>query len=133
MKLPVIKLLDQASLGKDVPSWFGGVVNYLNQLANPVVTALQNRLSFSDNFDCQVSTLEFVHNVEKIIAIPAGRRVIGAVPLLVTRSTDTTATTKNVWSGFRTDIKGNGTVGITINFAGGGSTQATVTVVTFFG
>lgn len=134
MKLPVIKRLDKQDItsGGDYPSWMDGFLGALNAFIDPVVNALSGRLTFADNFLCTVSTQTYTHATELVISVPANRKVIGALPILAIKSTDTSAT-KNVISGWGLDVKGNGTLGLTVNFAGGAGKAADVTFVILLG
>lgn len=135
MKLPIIKRIDRQDLagGGDLPKWIDMFLGVMNAFIDPVARALQNRLTFADNFYCKVMTLTMKHATEQRVTVPIQARVIGAIPILAIKSTDTAAATKNVISGFGLNIKGDGSLGVIVNFAGGAGIQADVTLIILLG
>lgn len=135
MRLPLIKRFDRQDLVSkgDLPAWMDSFLVTLNSFIDPVARALQGRLTFADNFYCKVTIQTFTHATELLVSVPPSMRVIGAIPLLAVKSTDSTPSTKNVISGFGLDLKGNGQLGVIINFAGGSGIKSDVTLIILFG
>ena len=61
MRLGVIKriLKEDLAKGGDVPSWMDYLLQPLNEFIEKVGLALQNRLTFADNFLCKTVTQSF--------------------------------------------------------------------------
>ena len=135
MKLPIVKRLDKQDLsGKgDIPAWVDTLLANINQFIEPVAKALTNRLSFQDNFLCQVKTYTLTHNVELSVAVPKTGRVIGMFPILAQKSSDASATTQNIITGFRAVPKDVGVLGVTVQFAGGAGVKSDVSIVVLLG
>lgn len=135
MKIPVIRKVlkdDLARAGGEIPAWMDGFLYTLNQFIETVGSALQGRLTFADNVASKRITLTFEHAVSQDVAIDAGQTISGVIPVLCTNSTDTTANA-NIVSGVKVTLKGNGVVGIQVNFAGGAGVKATVTLLILYG
>lgn len=83
MKISAIRRISKESLkSKDVPKWVGRLLTPLNDFIEKVVSALQGRLTFEDNFSGMVETYEFAHDVPTPINPQNGRlRVTGVLPL----------------------------------------------------
>jgi hypothetical protein len=105
----------------DAPDWFSPIMSILNEFLDTVIGALRGKLTFRDNFYSEVKELEFTHGVEVIIStkMPTYEGVI----ILKTPNNDLAAT---IVVGHKVrQIKPN-TLGITINFAGAGTTTGKV-------
>lgn len=141
MKIPFVTRILKDNLGtKDLPPWMDNFLYFLNQSLTTMGLALQGRLTLGDNFNCLITKQTFTHNVELTITPGQGQTVIGAIPLMAVQSpsalvggTDTNASTQNVITGYRSALKSNGSLGLTVNLAGGGSYQALVTVWVIYG
>lgn len=123
--------LDQLG-GGDIPGWANTLLDMLNTQLESVVTALTGRLSFADNLLCKSTTQTLTHATELKISVDSTKQIVGIIPLLVTNSTDTSAS-KNVITGCGVNLYGNGQAGVIVNFSAGGSTQAKVTLVILYG
>lgn len=103
---------DLTKLGK-VDPWVDGLLTPLNDFIEKVGLALQNRLTFKDNFLGKVSIHEFTHDTElEINPYPASRgslNVAGVIPV----------TTGDVFiDAWKMVRKQNGNIGVTIKFTG---------------
>lgn len=120
MKLGLIKRIDKSDLAKtgDVPSWVGPLLDTLNPFIEKVGLALQNKLSFADNFLGKEFETTFTSNTELEINpyITKGTplRVKGVIPL----------TTGEVFiTGFKWVQKANGNIGVTLTLSGATSAK----------
>lgn len=116
MILGVIKRISKDDMAKleKLPKWIDALLTPLNDFIEKVGLALQNRLTFKDNFLGKVGTFTFVHDSElEINPYPATRgslRVAGVIPV---SSGDMFITA------FKWVSKSNGNIGVTIKFSGG--------------
>ena len=129
MRLPLIKRLSTQDLGsEEIPSHIDKLLSILNGFIDPVANALQNRLTFSDNFYCKMVTQKLDHEKELKISVSSAK-IIGVIPLKVSGSLDT----NKMLTGFGFESYGKGQIGIKASFKGGASTTAEVTLVIFLG
>lgn len=116
MILGVIKRISKDDMAKfeKLPGWIDALLNPLNDFIEKVGLALQNRLTFRDNFLGKISTAHLTHGVElEINPYPGTRgslRVIGVIPL---------STGGLYIDAFKWTAKQNGNIGVTVNFLGG--------------
>ena len=95
------------------PEWFTNFLGTFNQFLDSVIGALRGRLTFRDNFYCEVKEFEFVHATELKIT-HALQNFEGL--LIVKTPGDTPATTYGI-SEYHTRIIDNKNIGVTIEFA----------------
>lgn len=110
---------------KDAPEWFDKMLSPFNQFLDSVIGALRNKLTFRENFYGEVKEFNFVHGQE--LEISHELEELNGVLILKTPN-DMPATTYGI-SEYHSRIIDNKTVGVTIEFAGGGSTEGTVKLI----
>lgn len=106
----------------DAPSWFDKMLTPFNQFLDSVIGALRNKLTFRDNFYCEVKEFEFTHASE--LEISHTLNEFKGV-LIVKTPGDTPATTYGITEWHVREIS-NTSIGVTVEFAGGGSTSGNV-------
>lgn len=72
MKLSVTKLFSKESLAADLVQKLAPLIDWLNPLSEQVIRALQGKLSFGDNFNCQIKDLTDVIHGSTIKVTVAG-------------------------------------------------------------
>ena len=113
MKLGLIRRISKEDLGSDAPEWIDKMLEPLNQFISQVGTALQNRLTFENNFSANILDKKITSGVELEINPQADRlRVRGVVPLYA----DGVVIDKFGWN-----YKSSGNIGVNCTFDGGGS------------
>lgn len=124
MKLGVVRRIvkeDLAKAGEQIPKWVDALLGPLNEFIEKVGLALQNRLTFSDNFLCKVIALDLTSDVEQEINpatdFSANARVYGV--LIV--SSDNKAIAHHRWA-----QKTNGNIGVTVTFVSASSATCTL-------
>ena len=129
MKLGLIKRIDKGDLAKgggEIPGWIDGLMDPLNQFIEKVGLALQNRLSFVDNFLGKEFEAEFTDSTElEINPFPDSRgslRVRGVIPL---------TTGQQYVTAWKWTQKSNGNIGVTFKFDG--ATSATIRIQILLG
>ena len=70
MKIKLSNILDlskylDTKAGQDIK----GVLEYLAQLADELITALTSNLSYSDNFSCEIKKVDLRHNLKTQISV----------------------------------------------------------------
>jgi hypothetical protein len=115
MKLGTLRRVlkeDLAKASSDLPKWLDSLLSPINEFIEKVGQALQNRLTFSDNFFAKEVTLNFATGVEQEVnakaAFSGNSRVYGVLLLSSAGST----VSNYVWS-----QKTNGNIAVTITFA----------------
>lgn len=125
MKFGVIRrILRENLIGGDVPKWVDGLLTPLNQFLEQTYLALNGNLTFADNFAAKEIQQTFTHAVELEVNPQSSRRVSGIFPVDFNGE---------VCSGFGFSRKGNGNIGITINFTAGAGTESVCRILIFFG
>ncbi len=82
MKLGVVRrILSEDLKGGEKPGWLDGLIAVLNDFIEKVGQALQNKLTFADNFSCRVHTQKFTSGTEYPIANQSNLRVSGVICL----------------------------------------------------
>lgn len=99
---------------KDAPSWISLLLDPINQFLENITKALQNNLTFQDNFASTTSTVRIQHGVELLITPQTSKRVITCM-ILESEGQPIDS------FGWRRDNSGN--IGVTIRFYGGASTS----------
>lgn len=105
------------------PGWFTPVIGILNAFLDTVISGLRGKLTFSDNFYVDIKTLTFEHGVEKSIFYDG---VISYQGLLLLKSADS-SDINLVVLGYTARVIGPNTIGITVLFNGGASTENALT------
>lgn len=68
MKITVSRLLETAKLLQtEAGQQLSELIDYVNTGFEQIVRALRNGLTFSDNVNCKVSTVDLTHNVEQVV------------------------------------------------------------------
>ena len=82
MKLTLTRLLDLSkALSTNAGNELKDTMTYLAEFVDQCVRSLRNGLTFTDNFDCAISTVGLKHNTATIIS--STKPVNGIVPLRV--------------------------------------------------
>lgn len=126
MILGVIKRIAKEDMAKfgQIPNWIDALLNPLNDFIEKTGLALQNRLTFKDNFLGKVVSTEFTHDTElEINPYPSTRgslSVAGVIPV---------STGELSIDAFKWVKKQNGNIGVTVKFVTG--TSATLKLFIF--
>ena len=114
MKLGVIKKILREDLARagEIPAWVDPLLLTLNQFIDSVVTALQGRLSFSDNFSCKIVSQTFTSGALLSLNPQSRLKVLGALPVFFGGKTLTK---------FKIALNTNGNADVTLTFDEGGS------------
>ena len=106
----------------EAPKWFEKMLYPFNQFLDSVIGALRNKLTFRDNFYCEEKSFIFTHATELQIS----HDLDDFKGIIITSSPyDTPATTYGISEWHCREID-NKTIGVTIEFAGAGTTEGTV-------
>ena len=124
---------DLIRMGGEIPAWIDGILSPMNEFIDKATLALRNNLTFADNFLCKIVTIQLTHATAQSVAVPVSRKIVGLIPVLATKSTDTATATKNMITGSKIEAGGNGQATITVNFAGGAAVKADVTLIILLG
>ncbi len=124
MKITTVRRINKEDLAKsgDVPKWIDSLISPLNDFLEQVTSALRNRLTFEDNFQCSFKTIKLANGVEQEVSTNSKLRVQGL--LLIDGGEEIV-----VGSGFRRLTNGN--IGLTVNFSS--ATEAEVTFIILLG
>lgn len=106
----------------EAPEWFNKMLVPFNQFLDSVIGGLRNRLTFRENFYCEVKEFEFTHGSE--LSISHNLNEFKGV-LIVATPTETPSTTYGISEWHVRPIT-NKEIGLTVEFAGGGSTSGNV-------
>ena len=63
-KIKGVKRLSPIDFPQDIPSWVGVILDVLNAFFETVINGLRGKLTYADNFVCEVKEYDFTHNVE---------------------------------------------------------------------
>lgn len=132
MKLPLIKRIPKEDLSKaggEIPKWIDALLVPLNAFIEAIASVLQGRLTFEDNFMCNVITQDFTHSVPLEInprkIEQRNLRVTGVIPL---------KTGNQGLEVFKWEQMANGNIRITYQFDGGiATTTDTCTILILLG
>ena len=81
MKMNISRLLETSKFAStDAGQQLADFIQYVADLAENVIRALQNQLTFQDNFNAKVSTISLKHNVEQVVNTDF-KRPMGILPL----------------------------------------------------
>lgn len=127
MILGVVKriLKDDLARSGDLPGWMDGFLQPLNDFIEKVGLALQNRLTFADNFSCKLVTQTFTSGVESQInpqKSASGPHVKPSGVFLLDPN-------GAVVSSFGWSRKPNGNIGITVGFLSAQSSSCTILIL----
>jgi hypothetical protein len=113
-KLGVIRRIAKEDLtkGGDLPAWVDPFITTLNQFIDATTSALQNRLTFADNFNCKTVVLDFTSGTDQILGQSSYGRPIGVLPV----SCGGKGLTE-----FKTRFNDQGDFVVTLTFNGGGT------------
>ena len=120
MKIPVVKRIQKEDLeraGEKLPAWLEPMLTTLNQFIDPVVTALNGRLSTRDNFLVKIIEQSFTSATELAIN-PLSQSKVQAVFVEYAGG--------KTLSGLKWVYKDNGSIGITLTFSEGGTATCRV-------
>jgi hypothetical protein len=123
MKLSLIRRILKEDLARqgEVPAWVDSLLNPLNDFINQVAIAFENNLTIKDNVLSKTLSLTFTSGTELEVNPQSSFKVFG---ILVPDASG------KVVSGYGiTSRKTNGNIGITINFASGGSSTCSVVLL----
>lgn len=84
MKVTITRLLEASKylateVGQQIPEFF----TYMSELADNTVRALRNGLTFVDNFDCTIRTIDVSHNVPQVLVLDGQKRAVGVIPIRI--------------------------------------------------
>lgn len=106
----------------EAPKWFDKMLSPFNQFLDSVIGALRNKLTFRDNFYCEVREFEFTHNSE----LEVSHNLVEFKGVLIVMSPqETPASTYGIDSWHCREIS-NTEIGLTILFNGAGTTKGNV-------
>ena len=108
------------------PDWFSRFLSVMNQFLDTVIGGLRGKLTFRENFYCEVKEYEFTHATE--LEVGHNLESYKGVLIVSTPSDQAAATTYGISEWFVRVID-NKTIGITIEFAGGGTTKGDVKLI----
>ena len=117
LKIRSIKLIDRQLLsltGEKLPKWLDPLLSPLNSFFDAVISALRNRLTFEDNFQCTKIETEFTSGTELRLSTGAKgtQRVIGVIPVYGQAVSITS---------WKLVLYQDETAGVTLTFTEGGS------------
>lgn len=102
-------------------------IEYMSQLAEQTIRNLRNGLTFQNNFNCDVNTVELTHETEQIInTTQSASRIYGVIPLRVI-STETGVDSVQWY------ITAQNTLSVKLGFTGSPSTSQNVTLLILYG
>lgn len=109
MKIAPLKRIEKQDLANkgDLPAWLDVLIQTLNQMFPPVVTALQKNLTLNDNFFGRQSDIKLTSGVSQKISSQSIFKVIGVQVLDIggntltkfkwSRNTDATISVSLTW------------------------------------
>lgn len=107
----------------EAPAWFDKLLFPFNQFLDSVIGALRGKLTFRDNFLCEIKEYEFTHATE----LEVGHDISDMKGVLIVMSpSDQSDASTYAITGWHIKEINNKTFGLTINFAGGGTTAGNV-------
>lgn len=82
-KLSISRLLEVSKLlATDAGKQLEELLTFTNDVADQVLRALRNGLTFQDNFNCKISTASMKHEVETEVSTDS-KRPVGVIPIRV--------------------------------------------------
>jgi hypothetical protein len=119
-KISGIKKLLKSDLPNS-PDWFSPVISVINGFLDTVIGALRGRLTFAQNFYCEIKEFSFTHGEE--LEILTGLPTYSGMLILKTPNDSDTDKAVDKW--LVRQIKTN-TLGVTVWFSGAGTTEGKV-------
>jgi len=84
MKLSITKLFSKESLEDKIVQKLTPLIDFINTSTEQIVRALQNKLTFADNFNCEVKALsDVVHGVTLKLTVKGLNPVLTVIPLAI--------------------------------------------------
>ena len=124
-KLSIQRLLEASKLkATEAGQQLGELIDFVNTMADQLVRALRNGLTFQDNFNCLVSTLELKDGISSVVNT-GGKRPYGIIPIRVVSESESVASL--VWS-----IDQSDQTNVTVSFTGSPTEKQLVTVIILF-
>ena len=108
----------------DAPDWVTRLLTPINEVFNSVIGALRGKLTFSDNFYCEIRELTFIHDSELEIS----HSLSSYFGILVIASPQESSSNYAI-DGYKTRILGPGLLGVKIYFNGAGTTEGIVKII----
>ena len=105
----------------EAPKWFENLLVPLNGFMDSVIGGLRNKLTFRENFYCEVRELTFVHDVELEVGFS-----LNAYNGLLIIKTPEESSDNYIITGWKARVIEPGILGVKVRFAGGGTTSGTV-------
>lgn len=125
MKLSLSRLLETSKfLSTEPGQQLSDFIQYVADLSENVIRALQNNLTFGDNFNCKVATLSLKNDTEQVVNT-GGKRPLGILPLQAVSAT--TGVDSLIWY-----VNNSGQTVIRVNFVGSPTTATDLVVVILF-
>ena len=81
MKIEGIGRILKENMQGELPAWIDGLLTPLNRFIDVGVSALQNRLTFADNFSARIHTQTFNSGETVSINTKSDLKVSGVIPL----------------------------------------------------
>ena len=124
-KISVTRLLETAKLlATEAGSQLAELIDYTNNTFEQIIRALRNNLSFADNFNAKVATVELTHNVNQVINAD-GKTPTGILPSRVFSTT--TGIDSFAWY-----VSDKGEVNAKATFTGAPTTAQKVVLIILF-
>lgn len=121
MRLGTVRRILKESLGGgEKPAWLDGVLEVLNEFIEKVGQALQNKLTFQDNFSCRIHSQTLTSATSVTIGTQSTLRVRGVQLLYWGGKT---------LSGFKWDRGTNNSITLTATFTEGGSAACEILIL----
>lgn len=114
MRLSQIKKVlreDLAKAGESLPKWLDSMLQPINLFIENAGLALQNRLTFGDNFYCKEVSLNFTSDVEQEVNIKTAFAPSARCYGVLIVSSENEAIAHYKWAN-----KNNGNIGVTVTF-----------------
>lgn len=105
----------------DADGWFTPIISVLNEFLDTVIGALRGKLTFRDNFYCELKEFTFTHGTE--LEVLTGLSTYAGA--FITK-TPNEASSDYIVTGFKVRQVKTKTLGITVNFSGGAGTEGKV-------
>jgi len=107
----------------EAPGWLEKLLNPLNEFLDNAVGALRNKLTFGDNFYCNIKEFDFTHAEE----LQVGHSLDAYKGLLVLSTPQMTSADYAI-VGWKARIIDKSTLGVVVYFQGAGSTKGPVKI-----
>ena len=125
MKISLSRVFEISKyLATDAGKELSDVLQYLSDFAENVIRALQNNLTFADNFNAKATTLTLKHDVAQVVNTD-GKRPVGILPMQAVSAT--TGVDSLIWY-----VNNAGQVVIKVGFVGAPTTTVDLVVAILF-